>query len=520
MLPPRTYTIEEYTRTVCPCCIAEGRDRAGADEPFIDGMLVSHGGKVWMRRFCGRHGESESLYEEDLEIWRARSGWNTPTLAVTPDRPDNFRGFPTGYRDGLPASHGQHTCVLVLNITERCNYACPTCYATARSPGTEAAQPEHPTLPEILHSVDTVLAREGGKLGVLMLSGGEPTVRDDLPELLPRLLERNITRIMINTNGRRVARDDRFVVLLQGVRDRVEVYLQLDAVQPGPHGRLRGEEVLSEKMTALQRLDEAGLFTTLVMTVARGVNDQHVGDVLLHGLSLPRCSGLAIQPMFGSGRVPAFDPQDRVTATGVLRRLETQTRGAVTWQDFIPLPCSHQDCCDITYLIRTTARDRGRATDWRSLPRLIGRDELRRWLGLVSNTITFDSLSQPLAELIRSGALQRVFSEQLRVGALDLARDLLRLCGCAPELGDLVASFRHGEEAAAQTSSAERTFRVTAKMFMDAHTFHEARIRQCCVHTGTFEPDPRRYSFCWRWLFSDAPDFPHSPLVSPLVSLT
>ena len=56
--------------------------------------------------------------------------------------------------------------------------------------------------------------------------------------------------------------------------------------------------------------------------------------------------------------------------------------------------------------------------------------------------------------------------------------------------------------------AAQSTFRVNVKMFMDAHTFHAARLRQCCVHTGTYEEDPRRYSFCWRWLFSDATDFP------------
>jgi uncharacterized radical SAM superfamily Fe-S cluster-containing enzyme len=55
---------------------------------------------------------------------------------------------------------------------------------------------------------------------------------------------------------------------------------------------------------------------------------------------------------------------------------------------------------------------------------------------------------------------------------------------------------------------AKNTFRITVKMFMDEHTFHEARIRQCCVHTGTFEENPRRYSFCWRWLFDDATDTP------------
>ena len=80
MLPPREYLIEEYTRTVCPTCFEEGPRRSDDAGTFVDGMLVSHGGSVWLRRFCARHGETESLYEEDLDIWRSRAGWSTPTL--------------------------------------------------------------------------------------------------------------------------------------------------------------------------------------------------------------------------------------------------------------------------------------------------------------------------------------------------------------------------------------------------------------------------------------------------------
>src|SRR5579862_9380588 len=139
-LAPRPYLIEEYTRTVCPQCFESGPRRSDEDI-FVDGMLVTHDGSVWMRRFCPAHGESESMYEEDAEIWRSRSGWGTPTLTITPDRVDNFAGFPEGYREGLPASHGQHTCILLLNITENCNYRCPTCYASALDPGDAAPNP-------------------------------------------------------------------------------------------------------------------------------------------------------------------------------------------------------------------------------------------------------------------------------------------------------------------------------------------------------------------------------------------
>jgi uncharacterized radical SAM superfamily Fe-S cluster-containing enzyme len=501
VLPVRPYQIEEYTRTVCPACFAERPRRADEPGVFVDGMLVTHAGRVWLRRFCSAHGETESLYEEDAELWRARRGWSTPTLTVTPDRAGNAAGFPLGYRDGLPAGHGQHTCILLLNVTERCNYSCPTCYAAALAPGTPAPNPEHPTPAEVRRTVETMLAREGGKLGVLMLSGGEPTVRDDLAAVIEGVLDLDITRVMINTNGRRIARDDRFLDFLRRRRRQVEVYLQCDSLSDSANRTLRGEDVAAEKQTALRRLNEAGVFTTLVATVTRGVNEDHLGELVRLGLETPRCAGLALQPAFGSGRHPGFDPLDRATPTGVLRRLGEQTGGLVSAADFIPLPCSHRDCCDITYLLRLKE-------GWKSLPTLLGRDELQRWIHVLGNTITWDSFSQPVEEMLRSGALQRVFSEQLRVGTTDLVRDISRMCGCIPGLPELADFLRLQAGEKMLERAAERTFRITVKMFMDAHTFHEHRIRQCCVHTGTFEEDPRRYSFCWRWLFADAVDRP------------
>jgi uncharacterized radical SAM superfamily Fe-S cluster-containing enzyme len=513
-LPPRDYVIEEYTTTVCPHCIGERPRRSDEPEVFKDGLLVSHEGGIWLRRFCREHGETESLYEEDAEIWRARSGWSTPTLRVTPDRAANYAAFPDGYRAGLPASHGQHTCILLLNVTDRCNYGCPTCYASARSPGAPRPADERPSIEEIERTVDTVLDRENGKLGVLMLSGGEPTVRDDLPEIVTRLLDRNITRVMINTNGRRIARDDRFLQFLHDCRQKIEVYLQFDGLRPSTYLALRGEDVAREKLTALQRSNEAGIFTTLVATVARGVNEGEVGEVVRLGLETPRCAGLALQPVFGSGRVPPYDPRDRTTPTGLLRRLGDQTRGLVDWSDFIPLPCSHKDCCDITYLIRTADGA------WKSIPKLLGKEELKRWIHLVSNTISFEGVSEAVAAMLKSGAIQRVFSEQLKVGTPELMLDLARLCDCIPGLPQLLGGIwsRVGRQENALEKAAERTFRITVKMFMDAHTFHEARIRQCCVHTGTFETDPRRYSFCWRWLFEDAVDAP-APAMIPLEAI-
>ena len=64
-LKPRDYVIEEYTTTVCPHCFSERGRRSDEAGVFKDGMLVSHDGSIWLRRFCREHGETESLYEED-----------------------------------------------------------------------------------------------------------------------------------------------------------------------------------------------------------------------------------------------------------------------------------------------------------------------------------------------------------------------------------------------------------------------------------------------------------------------
>jgi uncharacterized radical SAM superfamily Fe-S cluster-containing enzyme len=466
-----------------------------------------------MKATCGKTGcwsRTTAKFEDDVELWRARAGWSTPTLQITPDRADNFKAFPDGYRDGLPASHGQHTCILLLNITERCNYGCGTCYAAAKAPGTPSPKYEHPTREEIVHTVQTMLAREGGKLGVLMLSGGEPTIRDDLPELLEALFEHNIVRVLLNTNGRRLARDEKFLQFLANNKNRVEVYLQFDGFEPGTYEALRNENVAQEKLTALQKLNDAGVWTTLVTTVARGINEHELGAIVQFAMNTPRIAGVMLQPVFGSGRAIDFDPQNRATPTGVLRRLHEQTNGALGPDDFIPLPCSHRDCCDITYLLKTAAGQ------WKSLPQLIRREELKNWIHLVSNTIAFDDASGALKTMLKSGAIARVFSEQNKTSGPQLMLDMARLCGCVPGVQEVLGAWwtLTGQDEKQENSRlekmAERTLRITTKMFMDAHTFHAARIRQCCVHTGTFEDDPRRYSFCWRWLFADASDFPQN----------
>ena len=132
----------------------------------------------------------------------------------------------------------------------------------------------------MLASVDAKLARENDRIDVLMLSGGEPTLYPWLEQLIEHLVARPIVRILLNSNGLRIANDDEFVKFLEKHRERVEIYLQYDGEEAASVAFHRGADIRRFKERALERLSDAGVFTTLTMTATLGVNDHEIGAVI------------------------------------------------------------------------------------------------------------------------------------------------------------------------------------------------------------------------------------------------
>ena len=164
-----------------------------------------------------------TLYDESPEILTYLEQWTAPTKVHTPDLAGNFAPVPAAYADGLPEMQTQHTCILLEDLLDHCNLKCPTCFA-ASAPALASVVP----LEQVLASIDTRLSRENGRIDVLMLSGGEPTLYPWLAELLDAVAARPIVRVLVNTNGLAIAKDDALLELLRRHRERVEVYLQYD----------------------------------------------------------------------------------------------------------------------------------------------------------------------------------------------------------------------------------------------------------------------------------------------------
>ena len=493
-MPVREDRILRYVNAFCPHCHDEEPNRPLEKVERLSGYLSEAEGQVWLVRGCPVHGKVVTHYDEDAEILAYLEQWTAPTKVHIPDSPGNYEPLPAAYMRGLGEMQTQHTCILLEDINENCNLRCPTCYADSMPELTGVASVE-----DVMANIDQRLDREGGRIDVLMISGGEPTIHPRFIEILEQALQRNVVRILVNTNGVTLSRNDELLSFMHDNRDRVEVYLQFDGFKKETHLHHRAADLRSIKERTLDRLSQAGVFTTLTMTAALGVNDDEIGAVVIKALDTPYVGGVSIQPQFGSGRSGPINPLDRLTHTGVLKRLGPQTGGLVNWDDLTALPCSHPHCASIGYMLRA---DDG---EWKSLVGVIGHDRLKEHLDLVSNRINDPELTSELRALVKTSLLG-LLSEQTSLShptVMDLFRDVCEACDLGLSTLLKMAAGSKRQSALLREMVGTRIKRITVKPFMDINTMLEERLMQCCVHVGTKSPSQDQCApFCavqaWR----------------------
>ncbi len=303
------------TKSVCPVClrVLEAEKLTGAD------------GNVYMEKSCPEHGDFKSL------IWEGDAGsylrWSRENAAVEPpvDGKAVDRGCP--YDCGLCTEHLRKGCCMLLELTSRCNLRCPVCFAAA-------GDREGRDLPmeEIASQYDFLMAH-GGPFNI-QLSGGEPTVRDDLPEIIRLGRDKGFKFFQLNTNGIRLASEPGYAEKLRDAGLNT-VFLQFDGLDDEVYITLRGQALLETKLEAIERGAAAGLGVVLVPVIAPGVNDGQVGDILRFALSrMPEVRGVHFQPISYFGRCGLERPDRPVTIPRMLRLIEEQTAGLMKYADF------------------------------------------------------------------------------------------------------------------------------------------------------------------------------------------
>ena len=256
------------------------------------------------------------------------------------------------YDCGLCTEHLRKGCCMLLELTNRCNLRCPVCFAAA------GEKPERDlSLEQIGEQYDFLMAH-GGPFNI-QLSGGEPTLRDDLPEIIRLGRDKGFEVFQLNTNGLRLASEAGYAQGLKAAGLNT-VFLQFDGLEDSVYITLRGRALLETKLRAIDSCAKAGLGIVLVPVIAPGVNDGQVGDIIRFALErMPEVRGVHFQPISYFGRCGLERPGLPITIPRMLRLIEAQTGGMMKYADFGGGGAENPYCSfHASYMRRRTAASR------------------------------------------------------------------------------------------------------------------------------------------------------------------
>jgi uncharacterized radical SAM superfamily Fe-S cluster-containing enzyme len=444
----RPYLFYDTTTSVCSACLHP-----------VEAKIVFKDDKVYMDKWCTAHGAERVLVSDDVEYYRLCR----EVFVKHPEMPQTFNtrmeyGCP--YDCGLCPDHMQHSCLSIVEITDNCNLNCPVCYAES---GTH--RQVHKPFEEVVAMLDAVVANEG-EADVMQLSGGEPTLHPRFWDILDAAKARPIKHVMVNTNGIVLAQDPEFVKRLAGYAPGIEVYLQFDSLRSEVHKVLRGADLTRIRAQALVNLNAAGLSTTLVVTLKKGLNDDEIGAIIDFALTQECVRGVTLQPIQDAGRVEDYDPRLHRLTVSEIRRKITEQSSVFTLPDIVPVPCN-PDTLAMGYALKSEGKVL-------PLTRYLDPQTLVEGSG---NTIVFE----------RDEALKTTMKDQVfklfstNHSPESQANCLSELMCCLPLIA-APAALRY-----------DNVFRVLIVQFMDAYSLDVRALKKSCIHFA--QPDGKMVPF-------------------------
>jgi uncharacterized radical SAM superfamily Fe-S cluster-containing enzyme len=430
-MPVRKYTYYDYTISLCPECLKR-----------IEAKIVFEKDNVYMLKTCNEHGFFKVLIATDIEYYKNTRNYNKPS--ETPLRFNNKVEYGCPYDCGLCTDHEQHSCLTLVEVTDRCNLTCPTCYAMS-SPH----YGRHRTLEEIETMLDIIVANEG-EPDVVQISGGEPTIHPQFFEILDIAKRKPIKHLMVNTNGIRIAQDPGFAERLAGYMPDFELYLQFDSFRPEVLKTLRGKDLTDIRLKAIEKLNELNLSTTLVITVQKGLNDDESGAIIDYALKQRCVRGVTFQPVQIAGRFEHDTDKSRMTLTEVRQGILDQAN-LFQPNDIVPVPCN-PDALAMGYALKLNGQvfPLTRYID----PAMLLDSNSR-------NTIVYEQDTHLHEQLIK------IFSTGISVDKV--TDNMHQLLCCLPQIYAPGLSY-------------ENLFRIIIMRFIDAYDFDVRAIKKSCVH--------------------------------------
>ncbi|MDD3343011.1 MAG: radical SAM protein [Sulfurospirillaceae bacterium] len=415
--------------SLCPICLCT-----------LDAYIYEKGVNTYMHKECLEHGVFTTILwrGDSMREWiRTKEGAHIPNPITKVEK-----GCP--YDCGLCSAHRQHTCTALIEVTKRCNLNCHFCFADALD-----GKSKDPLLEQIQFQYESIL-KVSGKCNI-QLSGGEPTVRDDLADIIRIGKELGFPFIQVNTNGIRLAKDEDYVKALKNAGLN-SIFLQFDGIDDAIYKKLRGKALFELKCKAIENCRKYGIGVVLVPTIVPNINVESIGDIIRFGLShSPYVRGVHFQPVSYFGRIPkAPSDEDRITLPEVMECIVSQTNHMVNLESMQPPGCENALC------------------------------------SFNGNYLIEEGVLKPVTK--RSCCSTNI--EKAEVGANKAKAFVARNWSYEKQVQDEKLSDWDKILSAIQNN----TFSISGMVFQDAWNVNLERIRDCCIHVST--TDGKLIPFC------------------------
>ncbi|MCB2295293.1 radical SAM protein [Clostridium algoriphilum] len=310
------------TQSICPVCLK-----------IVNASVVKQCGELYLTKECEEHGFFKTV------IWRGEpdyESWTRPKSPAYPKVPYTkvLKGCP--HDCGLCHEHRQHTCTVLIEVTSRCNMNCEFCFADAH--GNEI-DPDMKTI-EMWYKR---IIEAGGPYN-LQISGGEPTMREDLHEIISMASNMGFKFIQLNTNGINLKNYNYYERLKEaGLKS---IFLQFNDLTGTEKTKLHDSNILQDKLKIIENSAKLGIGVILVCTVVPNINDDILWDIIEFGLkNTPTVRGVHFQPVSYFGRIPKLpEDKDRITLPEVISKIASQSNYKIKILDFAPSGCENAYC--------------------------------------------------------------------------------------------------------------------------------------------------------------------------------
>jgi uncharacterized radical SAM superfamily Fe-S cluster-containing enzyme len=354
MLQERDYSYYGTTTGMCRTC-----------RKLIPSRIIIRNNSVYQEGLCSACGTSSAKIATD-------AGWYLKAVQnMAPSRrPKTFsrpvkKGCP--FDCGLCAWHESACNLPVFSVTNACDLDCPICFTYNRPDKLYFMPPD-----EMRRMIKWLLDSEG-QIDLINITGGEPTLHPRLLELLRICRDSRIGRITMNSNGLRLAKDEKLCAALKELG--VYVVLSFNTFSPAVSKRMHGRDIVKNKLKALDNLRRYDIPVTIMNVMIPGVNHQEINEIIGLMGKYSNILSLTVQNMTYTGKGGSkFLPRAHLPVDAAAGIIELHTKGVIKKSDFVSLPSAHPLCYQVCYLLK--AGDK-----YTPFRRFLSEEEMARLLG-------------------------------------------------------------------------------------------------------------------------------------------